>query len=737
MARLHGARREGLAAGEKGRFPEGTGGRLGAPFPRSPPRRVLLTSKDGALGSAGRQRVGPGRPFPDRPVMPAFVGTASRALPASEPSFTRQPWRDHGVERVPVLIFDDPGSIAKQAARQVRTLVEAKAASGDTAVLGLPTGSTPIGVYQELIRMHREEGLDFSNVVTFNIDEYVPMKPDSLQSYHRFMRENFFDHVNVPDANVHIPRGDLAESEIEAHAAEYERLIQRSGGIDLLLLGIGRSGHIGFNEPGSTPDDRTRLIVLDEITRKDAASDFFEERYVPREAITMGVGTILDAREIILIATGEHKAPIVRQAVEEPPNQQVSATYLQLHNNASFYVDRAAASELTREKTPWLIKRVEWTPDAAKRAVIWLSRETGKAILRLDAGDFHRHHLHDLVHTSGGVDELCQHVFEDLRRRVTYRDRLPIKEKVIVFSPHPDDDVISMGGMLHALVRNGNDVTVAYMTNGSVAVFDQDVRRHLQFVGMAHDVLAPAAEDGVQDRITTILRDLDKKKPAQVDTDDVQKIKAFIRYTEAIAAIEVMGLGTANARFLDMPFYKTGRVKKAPIGEADVQIVLDLLQETGATHLFVAGDLSDPHGTHRMCYSAIDQAVRRYGDTLTNVDPGGDGAPAPKAKGRRKKADADDPRPLVWLYRGAWQEWEIDRADVFLPLSKAELDLKIEAIYKHESQKDRALFPGAYDDREFWERARDRNTATATSLDALGLPECYAAEAFVTVREMP
>jgi len=658
--------------------------------------------------------------------MSPFAGTTTRA----HSDAFRQPWRAHGTERIPVLIFDEPGELSRQVARQVRTLIEAKQAAGDVAVLGLPTGSTPIGVYQELIRMHREEKLDFSNVVTFNIDEYVPMDPGSLQSYHRFMRENFFDHVNVPEAQIHIPRGDLAEDEIETHAAEYERLIQRAGGMDLILLGIGRSGHIGFNEPGSTPEDRTRLIVLDEITRKDAASDFFEEKYVPREAITMGVGTILDAKEIILIATGEHKAPIVRQAVEEAPNARVSATYLQLHNNASFYVDRAAASELTREKTPWLVKRVDWTDEAAKRAIIWLSKETGKAILRLDASDFHRHHLHDLVHAAGSVDDLCQRVFEDLRQRVIYRDRLPKREKVIVFSPHPDDDVISMGGMLHALVRNGNDVTVAYMTNGSVAVFDQDVRRHLQFIEMSYDVLAPGGDGAVKERIDGILRDLDRKKPAQVDTDEVQKIKAYIRYTEAIAAIEVMGLGTKNARFLDMPFYKTGRVKKDPIGEADVQIVLDLLKETGATHLFVAGDLSDPHGTHRMCYSAIDQAVQRYGVERMEAAASGDGAPPKRKKGA-------DPRPLVWLYRGAWQEWEIDRADVFLPLSKADLDLKIEAIYKHESQKDRALFPGAYDDREFWERARDRNTETARSLDALGLPECYAAEAFVTVYDMP
>ena len=661
---------------------------------------------------------------------------------ASSPPLRRAPLAPSatGVERMPVLIFDEPAELARQAARQVRTLIEAKAAAGSYAVLGLPTGSTPIGVYQELVRMHREEGLGFANVVTFNIDEYVPMDPGSLQSYHRFMRENLFDHIDVPEAQVHIPRGDLPPDQIEAHAAEYERLIQKAGGLDLILLGIGRSGHIGFNEPGSTPDDRTRLIVLDEITRKDAASDFFEEKYVPREAITMGVGTILDAREIILMATGEHKAPIVRQAVEEEPNARVSATYLQLHSNATAYVDRAAASELTREKTPWLVRRVEWDAAAAKRAVIWLSRETGKAILRLDEADFHRHHLHDLVHAYG-VDELCRTVFEDLRRRVLYHDGLPRDADVVVFSPHPDDDVISMGGMLGALVENGNRVTVAYMTNGSVAVFDDDVRRHLRFVEMSAGPLGLADPGAVAATVARLLGALDAKAPAEVDLPEVQQIKATIRYTEAIAGIEVMGLTAAAARFLDMPFYKTGRVKKDPVGPADVQICLDLFEELTPDHVYVAGDLSDPHGTHRMCYQAIREAVARYNERFGPAPEAAaeaNGATDARPTKRRRKTDpAPDPRPTVWLYRGAWQEWEIDRADVFLPLSKADLDRKIEAIYKHESQKDRALFPGAYDAREFWERARDRNTGTAAELDALGLPECYAAEAYVTVREMP
>jgi glucosamine-6-phosphate deaminase len=655
------------------------------------------------------------------------------------------------LERVPVLIFDDPGQMSVQVAHRVRALIEAKQAVGEHVVLGLPTGSTPIGVYHVLVRMHREEGLDFSNVVTFNIDEYYPMEPDSLQSYHRFMWENFFDHVNIAPENVHIPEGDIPYEEVESHAAEYERKIVKAGGIDLLMLGIGRSGHIGFNEPGSKPDDRTRLIVLDEITRKDAASDFFEEKHVPREAITMGVGTILDAREIILMATGEHKAAIVKRAVEEAPSPDVSATYLQLHPNATCYVDRAAASELTREKTPWLVKHVKWDEALAKRAVIWLSRKTGVPILQLEAADFHRNHLHELVHSFGDADELCRTVFEDLRQRVLYRQKLPRKKRVIVFSPHPDDDVISMGGMLTKLVENGNDVTVAYMTNGSVAVFDQDVRRHLRFVEMTYRLLAngavatsvleaatssgaaPAGDD-ILGKIGTILRALEKKKPGEVDLEEVQRIKAFIRYTEAINALEVVGMGPQHARFLDMPFYKTGRVKKDPIGEEDVRIVLDFFREAEPQHIFVAGDLSDPHGTHRMCYFAIAQALERYNAELGTT---GEAAPAKKSNGRSKRNGQPERGPLVWLYRGAWQEWEIDRADIFLPISKTELDLKIEAIFKHESQKDRALFPGAYDDREFWQRARDRNRATARELDDLGLPACYAVEAFVTCYDMP
>lgn len=616
-------------------------------------------------------------------------------------------------ERAPVLIFDDPAKMARQVARKIANLIQDRAIAGRMAVLGLPTGSTPIGVYRELVRMHQEEHLDFSNVITFNLDEYYPMKPDALQSYHRFMHENLFNHVNIPKANINIPRGDIPREEVDNQCDEYEWKIKKAGGIDLMLLGIGRSGHIGFNEPGSRRGDRTRMVVLDEVTRRDAAADFFEEKNVPREAITMGVGSILECRELILMATGEHKAPIIYKAVEEAPTTNVTASFLQEHHNCTFYVDRASASELTREKTPWVVGDVAWDEDMARKAVVWLAKKVGKPILHLETADFHHYHMHDLVNRHGTADDLTFKVFMGLRNRIKYQPDLPKKKSCICFSPHPDDDVISMGGMLGKLAQNKNEVTVAYMTNGSVAVFDVDVVRHLRFMEMSAKLLGgETAEADMKARTRPIFDFLAHKKPGQIDTQEIQQIKAYIRYTEAIAGIEVMGLVENDARFLDMPFYKTGEVKKAPIGEADVQIILNLFNELKPDHIYVAGDLSDPHGTHRMCYSAIKRALEKY-----NLQEG-----SPKTK--------------VWLYRGAWQEWEIEKADIFIPLSKADLAQKIDAIYKHESQKDRALFPGS-DAREFWERARDRNMGLAREMDALGLPQFYAAEAYVTCYEMP
>jgi glucosamine-6-phosphate deaminase len=607
-------------------------------------------------------------------------------------------------ERIRTFIVDDHDDIGRHAARRIAEVIRNGALTGRRPVLGLATGSTPIGAYRELIRMHREEGLSFANVITFNLDEYFPMDPASLHSYHRFMWENLFTQLDILPENVHIPRGDLSREEVEAECRRYEEAIMAAGGIDLQLLGIGRTGHIGFNEPGSGLESRTRLVTLDLVTRKDTAADFFGEQNVPREAITMGVATILDAREILILATGEHKASIVRRAVEGEVDHEVAATFLQTHPDTTAYLDRAAAAALTRVATPWLLGPVEWTPDLKVRAVAWLSRETGKAILKLTQADYAEHHLSSLVARSGTPGALNGEVFNALGAKIRGRSKLPRDRRIICFSPHPDDDVISMGGILHKLAQNGNDITVAYMTSGNLAVFDHDVRRHLDFLRrLARERrLAPDAAQQLGARLDEFLA---RKRPGDVDIEEVQDIKRIIRESEAVAGVRTLGLDDRAARFLDLPFYQTGKVKKDPIGPADVAIVRALLEEIEPAIVFVAGDLSDPHGTHRMCKEAIDRALAEY-------------------------ASGDRERPEVWLYRGAWQEWPVTEATYLVPLAQEELRLKIQAIFKHQSQKDTAPFPGP-DEREFWQRVEARNKGTAAELDRLGLAEYFAMEAYV------
>jgi glucosamine-6-phosphate deaminase len=605
-------------------------------------------------------------------------------------------------EHIRTVVLEDHDALASLIAERLATVVRERVAERGRCVLGLATGSTPLGIYRELIRRHRAGGLDFSCVVAFNLDEYYPMAPDSPQSYRRYMWENLFAHVGLRPDQVHMPDGSVPRERIAEHCAAYERAIREAGGIDFQILGIGKSGHIGFNEPGSSPDSRTRLVTLDTLTRKDAAADFFGEDNVPREAISMGVATILEAREIALIATGEHKAAIVRRAIEDEVSPEVAATYLQRHPNATAYLDVAAAAELTRVATPWLLEAVTWTPALTDRAVVWLAEQTGKAILKLTARDYADHHLSSLLALHRSPGPINGDVFNRLREKVRGRARLPRNRRVLVFSPHPDDDVISMGGVLRKLRENDNAITVAYMTSGNIAVFDHDVRRHLDFVERAARSLdldasrAAAARREVEAGFAT-------KAPGEVDTTVVQELKRAIRESEAVSALEAVGLPRAAARFLDLPFYRTGEVRKRPVGEEDVVIVLTLLEETRPDLVFVAGDLSDPHGTHRMCKLAIERALSRY--------------PSPK--------------PEVWLYRGAWQEWPITDADVLVPLSQDELRAKILAIFKHESQKDTVPFPGGHDDREFWQRVEARNVETATRADRLGLPEYCAMEAYV------
>ncbi|HSJ08873.1 MAG TPA: glucosamine-6-phosphate deaminase [Longimicrobiales bacterium] len=614
----------------------------------------------------------------------------------------------HLHERVPVIIVEDYDDIARLVAGRIETLIRTRRAAGERAVLGLATGSTPIGIYRELIRLHREKGLDFSNVVTFNLDEYYPMDPGSIHSYHRFMWENLFEHINIPHENIHIPRGDIPRPQVGMHCREYDALIERMGGIDFQILGIGKTGHIGFNEPGSGRESRTRLVHLDTITRKDAAADLFGEENVPREAITMGVATIMGAREIALIATGEHKAMIMKRSVEGEISHEVAATYLQQHPNTTFYVDGAAAGELTRVKTPWLVREVEWSAPLIERAVIWLSNECGAPILKLSGTTYRENHLSSLLARYPSADVLNKAVFARLASKICDNPRLPRERRTIVFSPHPDDDVISMGGMLRKLYENDNIVTVAYMTSGNIAVFDHEVRRYLDFVqrfGRDRTELSGLREP-LEDLARRVELALAGKSPGEVDIPEVQDIKREIREAEAVSGVEALGIPRSACRFLNLPFYQTGKVKKDPIGPADIAIIRELFEEVQPEVIFVAGDLSDPHGTHRQCKDAIEKALIEF----------------------------TGPQPDVWLYRGAWQEWPVHEADVLVPMSQEELRRKIFAIFKHQSQKDTAPFPGAYDEREFWQRVEARNTTTAKDIDRLGLPEYHAMEAFVVKR---
>jgi glucosamine-6-phosphate deaminase len=646
------------------------------------------------------------------------------------------------VERVPVTVFGDPGAASAHVAQQIAALIRDKATRGKTAVLGLATGSTPVGVYNELIRLHREEGLSFANVVTFNLDEYFPAQPDELQSYVRFMKEHLFDHVDIPDGQWHVPDGTLSPEDVPAYCADYEQAIADAGGLDVQLLGIGRTGHVGFNEPGSGQNSRTRMIWLDKLTRLDAASDFFGIEHVPTRAITMGVGTILDARRIFLMAWGEGKAPIVARAVEGEITSAVAASYLQEHPDARFIVDEAAAADLTRSARPWVLGDIDWDPTLIRKAVIWLARETGKPVLKLTDEDYNENHLQSLIAEHGPAYQINLDVFRTLQRTITgwpggkpapgsaHAIKLRMREpapphdttvpdappvsghnpvypkRVLIFSPHPDDDVISMGGTMIRLADQGHEVHVAYQVSGNIAVFDDDAIRFADFAADFNRLFGIDDEKSaeIEQHLEEFLRN---KQPGQVDSDRVQMIKGLIRRGEARAAARYCGLADEHMHFLDMPFYETGTVRKKPLGDEDVRIIRDLMERVKPHQVYAAGDLSDPHGTHRTCLAAIFAACRQL------------------------DAEADwFEQTQVWLYRGAWQEWAPEQIEMAVPISPSELQRKRAAVFKHESQKDRALFPGI-DPREFWQRAEDRNRGTAELYDQLGLAEYEAIEGFV------
>ncbi|MBX7104987.1 MAG: glucosamine-6-phosphate deaminase [Gemmataceae bacterium] len=613
--------------------------------------------------------------------------------------------------KTPTIVFETSGQATRHLALMIESLIRQNNSASRPTVLGLPTGSTPVGLYRELIRLRQEAGLDFSRVITFNLDEYFPMPKDDPHSYNRWMHETFFNHVNIPPQNIHIPDGTIPPDQIDDYCQAYEQLIRRAGGIDLQILGIGRTGHIGFNEPGSTRASRTRRVTLDPVTRRDAASGFYGEENVPHQAVTMGVGTILDARKIVIMAFGEHKANTVKKAVEGEVTEAVAASFLQNHPDSTFLLDSAAAGQLTAVQTPWVIGPVDWTDAKIRQAVIWLSLQVKKGLLKLDDDDFREHHLYELLREHGPAEKLGQRVFADRMSTIVHSpagDAANGRQKILVFSPHPDDDVISMGGTLIRLVEQGHEVHIAYMTSGNIAVFDHDAERYVDYATAFNRLFGidEAKSATLRDGITRFLK---TKTIRQPDSDALLKVKGLIREAEARAAALACGIPPEQLVFMDLRFYRTGTIAKAPIHPQDIDDIARLLGSLQPAQIYVAGEMSDPHGTHRTCAEAIYSAVRRV-----------------RSVGQQFQ---------VWLYRGAWEEFEPHELERVVPLSPDQLERKKQAIFRHQSQKDRAMFPGGSDRREFWQRAEDRNLDTARVYDQLGLPEFYALEGFVQWRE--
>ena len=612
-------------------------------------------------------------------------------------------------EKIHNVIFQDSNEASIQVAHEIATLIKKRQGQKRDCVLGLATGSSPIRVYEELVRMHKEEGLSFKNVVTFNLDEYLPMEPNNIQSYFYFMHEHLFNHVDIPEKNIHIPDGTVSIEKTTAYCLGYERKIKEYGGLDFQLLGIGRTGHVGFNEPGSHFNSGTRVITLDHITRVDAAPSFLGIDNVPRKAITMGISTVRKAKRIVLLGWGQNKANIIKKTIEGEISSHVPATYLQQHDNCTFVLDTGAGSELTRNKTPWLVDACEWTEELRSKAIVWLCENTGKTILSLTDKDYNDNGMADLLATEDAYD-LNIKMFNKLQHTITgwpggkpnaddtHRPEraTPAKKRVIIFSPHPDDDVISMGGTFDRLVEQGHDVHIVYQTSGNIAVSDTDARKYAEI----------AMQINPSDAAKNIIESISEKNETRIDSPEVRNLKGKIRRGESYAATRYMGLQDENVHFLDLPFYETGTIKKKNLSDADIKIVIDIIKKIKPHQIYAAGDLADPHGTHKVCLDAIFAAC----DEIKSEDFMKD--------------------CWLWLYRGAWHEWDINEIEMAVPMSPGQVLKKRYAIFCHQSQKDGVMFQGD-DSREFWMRAEERNRDTANKYKAMGLSSYAAMEAFV------
>ena len=615
-------------------------------------------------------------------------------------------------EKVYTNIFASESSGSMYVAREIENCIREKQKFGELCILGITTGKSPVGVFRALVEIHKKENLSFRNVVVFSLDEFFPISPKEQQSHNWLIHESLLDHVDILPENIHIPDSTLPLDKVAAFCRDYEAKIEEYGGLDLLFLGTGVQGQLGFNEPGSYTNTRTRLVALGNESRQAVSSIFYGIDNVPRKAITMGLGTILKAKRIILMAWGEEKATVIKDIVEGEENSATPATCLQKHPNIEVVVDEGASQELTRVKTPWLVGTCLWPERFIRTAVLWLCRKVDKPILKLTYQDYIDNRLGQLLEATGQTYDMINiQVFNDLQHTIsgwpggkpnaddsTRPERAtPYPKRVLIFSPHPDDDVISMGGTFIRLIAQGHDVHVAYQTSGNIAVLDDIVLQTLD----------TARECGFVDRYNEVQEIINNKKKGEAEPIELRRLKGSIRRAEAKAACRQMGLtDPSHVHFLNLPFYETGGVKKGLLTDKDIQIVVDLLREIKPHQIYAAGDLSDPHGTHRVCIEAVLAAMEVVQDEEWVKEC------------------------RLWLYRGAWQEWDLDMVDMAVPLSPDEVIQKRHAIYRHLSQKDIVPFPGE-DKREFWQRAEERNQNTARLYDKLGMAEYQAIELFV------
>jgi len=625
------------------------------------------------------------------------------------------------LEKIRVKIFPDSAKGSRYIAGEIAALIREKEAAGKKCVIGLATGSSPKSLYAELVRMHQQEGLSFKNVITFNLDQYYPMEKDALQSYHYFMRKNLFEKTDIDPGNYHLPDGMIPKDKVKEHCLQYEQQIEAAGGLDLQILGIGTNGHIGFNEPGSGIYTKTRLTTLDNSTRLANSYEFGNMSEVPRMAITMGISTIMKSKKIILMGWGQAKAPVIQQAVEMDDTEEVPASLLQNHDDCTFVIDDAAAGELTRFKRPWLTGECDWTNAMMKKAVVDLALKLSKPVLSLTNHDYNDNGLSDLLVEKGDAYEINLQVFYLLRDSITgwpggkttelrntHPERhTPYPKKSVIFSPHPDDDIISMGGTFMRLHDQGHEVHVAYQTSGNIAVTDEFVTRFLDFA-----VGFESMFDIDDTKSRKILADarafLQTKKSTDKDTPEIRAIKGLIRRCEASATCRYVGLKDTQMHFQNLPFYETGTIEKNPMGEADIQNTIALLNRIQPQQVFCAGDFADPHGTHKVCFDVVLTALRRI-----------------KESGMDWVNDC-----WLWLYKGAWQEWDITEIEMAVPMSPGQVIKKRNGIFIHQSQKDTVPFQGS-DAREFWQRAEERNANTAKLYAQLGMTQYAAMEAFV------